>query len=60
MQFFFVDFALALVALLGYRALDVVTRERVPAASVAGRLRTQPAHDPGITRPGSSTGRCSC
>jgi hypothetical protein len=52
MQFFVLDFALAFVALLGYRALAAVTRDRVPALSLLGRPHPQPARNPEITRAG--------
>jgi hypothetical protein len=42
MQFFLFDFALAFVALLGYRTLVVVTRQGAPAGSLE-RGRTAPA-----------------
>ena len=38
MHFFLLDFALALVALLGYRAVAAVTREQVAGLSLEGRL----------------------
>jgi len=43
MHFFLLDFALAFVALLGYRAVATVARDRVAAVSLEGRLRPQPA-----------------
>jgi hypothetical protein len=52
MRFFLLDFALAFVALLGYRALAAVTRDRVPAVSLVGRPHPQPARNPEITRAG--------
>jgi hypothetical protein len=50
MHFFLVDFALAFVALLGYRAVATVTRDRVAAMALEGRLYPQPAFDPETTR----------
>ena len=50
MQFFLFDFALALVALLGYRALAAVIRDRVPAVSLAGRPHRRPARNSAMTR----------
>ena len=50
MQFFLLDFALALVALLGYRALAAVAQDRVPAVSLGGSPRPQPGGSPGVTR----------
>ena len=43
MQFFLLDFALAFVALLGYRAVATVARDRVAPVSLGGRLQPQPA-----------------
>lgn len=45
MQFFLFDFALAFVALLGYRTLAVVTRQGAPAGSLerAGTPDPRPA-----------------
>jgi len=43
MQFFLLDFALAFVALLGYRAVATVVRDGVAAVSLGGRLHPQPA-----------------
>jgi hypothetical protein len=43
MHFFLVDFALAFVALLGYRAVAAVTRDRVAAMALGGRLYPRPA-----------------
>jgi hypothetical protein len=55
MQFFLFDFALAFVALLGYRTLVVVTRQGAPAGSLArtGKLHRRPgaAPWPDIARP---------
>jgi hypothetical protein len=36
MQFFLLDFALAFIALLGYRAMAAVAQGRVPAVSLEG------------------------
>jgi hypothetical protein len=48
MQFFLLDFALAFVALLGYRAMAAVAQDRVPAVSLEGSPR--PAWRlPGVT-----------
>jgi hypothetical protein len=49
MRFFLFDFALAFVALLGYRAAAGMSRDRVAALSRPGRLNP-PARDPEITR----------
>jgi len=47
MQFFLFDFALAFVALLGYRTLVVVTRQGAPAGSpVRGKPQPWPTHAP--------------
>jgi len=48
MQFFLFDFALAFVALLGYRTLVVVTRQGAPAGSPehVGRPHPRPAPAP--------------
>jgi len=46
MQFFLFDFALAFLALLGYRALVAVMRHSVPALSLAGRARSHPQLTP--------------
>jgi hypothetical protein len=51
MQFFLLDFALAFVALLGYRALAALTRDRAPAALLGGRRHLRPARTPEVTRP---------
>jgi hypothetical protein len=45
MQFFLLDFALAFVALLGYRAVAAVAQDRVPAVSLEGRAHPQPGPD---------------
>jgi hypothetical protein len=44
MQFFLFDFALAFVALLGYRTLVAVTRHRVPMVSLERRVGPHPQH----------------
>jgi hypothetical protein len=47
MQFFLFDFALAFVALLGYRTLVVVTRQGAPAGSPErGKPQPPPARAP--------------
>jgi hypothetical protein len=51
MQFFLLDFALAFVALLGYRALAAVALDRGPAVLLEGRSHPEPARTD-ITRPG--------
>ena len=51
MQFFLLDFALAFVALLGYRTLAAVTRDRGPVVLLEGRPHLQLAPDPEVTRP---------
>jgi len=48
MHFFVLDFALAFVTLLGYRAVATVVRDRVAAVSLEGRLHPQPALNPQI------------
>ena len=48
MQFFLLDFALAFVALLGYRAVATVARDRVAPVSLRGRLHPQPALNPQV------------
>jgi hypothetical protein len=42
MQFFLLDFALAFVALLGYRAVAAVAQDRGPAVSLESNPRPQP------------------
>jgi hypothetical protein len=49
MRFLLLDFTLAFVALLGYRALAAVTRNRVPVLSLVGRPHPQP-RNPEIAR----------
>jgi hypothetical protein len=51
MHFFLLDFALTLIALLGYRAVAAVTREQVAGLSLEGRLVPQPALEPESRRP---------
>lgn len=48
MQFFLLDFALAFVALLGYRAM-AVAQDRGPAVSREGSPRPRPGGNPGVT-----------
>ena len=57
MQFFLLDFALAFVVLLGYRALAAVMREPAPALSLAGRLYPQPARHSKTKRSGTRVER---
>lgn len=45
MHFFLFDFALAFIALLGYRAVAAVTRDRVAAVSLVRRQPLRPAPD---------------
>jgi hypothetical protein len=51
MQFFLLDFALAFVALLGYRAMAAVAQDRVPAVSLERSPRPDPGGNPAVTRP---------
>ena len=46
MHFFLLDFALALIALLGYRAVAALTREQVAGLSLEGRPAPRPALEP--------------
>ena len=46
MHFFLLDFTLALIALLGYRAVAAVTREHVAGPSLEGRPASRPALEP--------------
>ena len=46
MHFFLLDFALAFIALLGYRAVAAVTRDHVAMLSLEGRLAPRPALEP--------------
>jgi len=48
MHFFIFDFALAFVALLGYRAVAAVTRDEVAAVPLEGGRHLRPALDPQI------------
>lgn len=57
MQFFLLDFTLAFVALLGYRAVAAVAQDRVPAVSLEGSPRPQCGSDPGITQPRRRVGQ---
>jgi hypothetical protein len=50
MQFFLLDFALAFIALLGYRAMAAVAQGRVPAVSLEGSPTPPPWRSPGVTR----------
>jgi hypothetical protein len=43
MQFFLLDFALAFVALLGYRAMAAVAQARFPAVSLQGSPLPSPS-----------------
>jgi hypothetical protein len=52
MQFFLLDFALAFVALLGYRAMAAVAQDRGPALSPEGSPRPQPGASSGTPRIG--------
>lgn len=51
MHFFLLDFALAFIALLGYRAVAAVTRDHLAALSLEGRLAPRPALEPESRRP---------
>ena len=52
MHFFLFDFALAFIALLGYRAVAAVTRDHhLAASSLEGRLAPRPALEPESRRP---------
>jgi hypothetical protein len=58
MQFFLLDFALAFVALLGYRAVAAIAQDRVPAVSLEGSPRApQRGGSPGITGPRRRVGQ---
>jgi hypothetical protein len=57
MQFFLLDFALAFVALLGYRAMAAVARERSRAVSLEGSPLPQRGSDPGVSRPRRRVGQ---
>jgi hypothetical protein len=48
MQFFLLDFALALVALLGYRAVAAVAQDRVPTVSLEGSPHPSRGGSPGV------------
>ena len=50
MQFFLLDFALAFVVLLGYRALASVMRDRGPAMSPQSMPHPRAVRDPEVTR----------
>ena len=52
MHFFLFDFALAFVALLGYRAVAAVTQDHVAAVSFEGGRRPRPAADFRVARAG--------
>jgi hypothetical protein len=45
-HFFLFDFALAFIALLGYRAVAAVRRDRVAMLSLEGRRAPRPALEP--------------
>ena len=51
MHFFLFDFALAFIALLGYRAVAAVTRDHLAALSLEGRRVPRPALEPESRRP---------
>jgi hypothetical protein len=57
MQFFLLDFALALVALLGYRAVAAVAQDRVPTVSLEGSPHPSRGGSPGVTRPRRRVGQ---
>jgi len=57
MQFFLLDFALAFVALLGYRAMAAVAQDPVPAVSLEARLRPSVAVTPGSPGRAGASGR---
>jgi hypothetical protein len=57
MQFFLLDFALAFVALLGYRALAAAAQDRFPAVSLEGNPHPQPGHSPAVTWPRRRVGQ---
>lgn len=57
MQFFLLDFALAFVALLGYRAMAAVAHDRVPAAALEGSPPPSAAVSLGSPRRAGASGR---
>jgi hypothetical protein len=57
MQFFLLDFALAFVALLGYRAAAAVAHDRVPVVSLKGSARPTVAVTPEAAGRAGASGR---